>query len=210
MTDFVDYYLKKGFGSMTKKDVELWVFNYLLHNKLKDKRDFEVSKELKIPVSRVKNLRYETELIYEESDSEQFVSHLKESLKKAKCRVGASEGKVILSIPDKMLRQYLADRLEQDGRIYDSSFNSAIVSLSASDYFWILETLYLNEEQKKDIINQSKKYISESDNMPTTISEVLVSTGIGLGKNVLEKFVGDYATDRIVENISELIKQIKK
>ena len=31
--DFLNYYIQRGFGSMTKKDVELWVFNCLLKDK---------------------------------------------------------------------------------------------------------------------------------------------------------------------------------
>ena len=203
--DFLNYYLQRGFGSMTKKDVELWVFYQLLAQE--DKSDYEFSRELKITETRVKNLRYEAQLVYGENDDKKLEEQLKQLFTKAKCRDGAIEGKIILSISNKMLRQYLADILEKDNRIYDSSFNSAIVSLSASDYFWVLQELFLDKKQKEEIIKFAKKNLAEGSAIPTTISEVLVSTGVGLGKTILEKFVGDYATDKIVKTITDLINK---
>ena len=59
-----------SFGSMNKNDYEVELLHLLFENGWKNKSDFEVSVDLKIPESKVKRLRYETYLVYEVSDTD--------------------------------------------------------------------------------------------------------------------------------------------
>ena len=59
LEEMIHAYLERGFGSMTKNDFEVWIFNYLLQNELQGKSDNAISRELRIPSAKVKRLRYE-------------------------------------------------------------------------------------------------------------------------------------------------------
>lgn len=53
----INEYLSRGFGSMNKNDFEVWIFNYLLQERLKGKSNYDISIELKIPEQKVKRLK---------------------------------------------------------------------------------------------------------------------------------------------------------
>ena len=61
--EFMEQYETRGFGSMTKNDFEVLVFNLLRkHGDLKGKTNFEISLELQIPETKVRRLAYESDL----------------------------------------------------------------------------------------------------------------------------------------------------
>lgn len=204
--DIIGEYLKRGFGSMNKNDFEVFIFHWLINNKIecKGKSDFVISQTLKIPESKVTRLRYEAGLKYGETNTEHYREELKTALSKAKCEEGATEGKIMMSIPDKLLRQYLSNMLTEDGRFLDGSFNSNVVTMSAGNFIFVLENMFLDEKKRKAIIEEAKKSIDKSKQMPKTVSESLKQLGISLGKSVLEKIIGS-STDTLVDTIKDLV-----
>lgn len=206
MNSIIEAYLTRGFGSMNKNDFEVFIFHWLLNNneKCKGKSDFVISQTLKIPESKVSRLRYEAGLKYGESNTEYYREELKTALSKAKCEEGATEGKIMMSIPDKLLRQYLSNMLTEDGRFLDGSFNSNVVTMSAGNFIFVLENMFLDEKERKAIIEEAKKSIDRSKQIPKTVSESLKQLGISLGKSVLEKIIGS-STDTLVDTIKGLV-----
>ena len=204
--DIIGEYLKRGFGSMNKNDFEVFIFHWLLNNneKCKGKSDFVISQTLKIPESKVSRLRYEAGLKYGESNAEHYREELKTALSKAKCEEGVTEGKIMMSIPNKLLRQYLSNMLTEDGRFLDGSFNSNVVTMSAGNFIFVLENMFLEEKERNAIIEEAKKSIDKSKQIPKTVSESLKQLGISLGKSVLEKIIGSSA-DTLVETIKGLV-----
>jgi len=138
--DVMESYLSRGFGSMNKNDFEVFVFHWLINNKTecKGKSDFVISQCLKIPESKVARLRYEAGLKYTNPNPDMYREELKMALKKAKCQEGTAEGKITMSISDKLLRQYLSNLLMEDGRFLDGSFNSNIVTMSAGNFVFVI------------------------------------------------------------------------
>ena len=204
--DIIEAYLNRGFGSMNKNDFEVFIFHWLLANneKCKGKSDFVISQTLKIPESKVSRLRYEAGLKYGDTNTEHYREELKTALSKAKCEEGATEGKVMMSIPDKLLRQYLSNMLTEDGRFLDGSFNSNIVTMSAGNFIFVLENMFLDEKERKAIVDEAKKSIDDSKEMPKTVSESLKQLCISLVKSVLEKIVGSSA-DSFVDALKGLL-----
>lgn len=204
--EIFEAYLIRGFGSMNKNEFEVFIFHWLLNNneKCKGKSDFVISQTLKIPESKVSRLRYEAGLKYGESNTEHYREELKTALSKAKCEEGATEGKIMMSIPDKLLRQYLSNMLTEDGRFLDGSFNSNVVTMSAGNFIFVLENMFLDEKERKAIIEEAKKSIDKSKQIPKTVSESLKQLGISLGKSVLEKIIGS-STDTLVDTIKGLV-----
>ena len=208
--DVMESYVSRGFGSMNKNDFEVFVFHWLINNKTecKGKSDFVISQCLKIPESKVARLRYEAGLKYTNPNPDMYREELKMALKKAKCQEGTAEGKITMSISDKLLRQYLSNLLMEDGRFLDGSFNSNIVTMSAGNFVFVIESLFLDEKDRKALIAEAKKDIKEGKQMPKTVAESLKQLGISLSKSVLEKIIGSSA-DTLVETIKDLITSKK-
>ena len=80
-SDFVEWYLGRGSGSMNKNDFEVWIFNYLLKTKCYEMSNYEVSVWLKIPESKVKRLRYEAELRFSTANEDERKEQLAEKIR---------------------------------------------------------------------------------------------------------------------------------
>lgn len=125
MISFIKDYLSHGFGTMTKNDFEVYIFYWLInnHEDYKDKSDYEVSVNLRIPISKVKRLRYEANLKYPTLNDDTAKKSITDLLKKCKYR-DTKEGGISFVNNDKLLREYLQNYLNRQGRFFDSSFNS--------------------------------------------------------------------------------------
>ncbi len=207
IADFVnDEYLKRGFGSMNKNDFEVAIFYWLIENNSNcvGKSDFCISQYLKIPESKVKRLRYEAKLKYIEATD--YNAQLKDAFTNIKVREGANAGKVCFVIQDKVLRQYIEDVLLTDGRFYDSSFNSNIVSLSAADFVFVLDKLILTDDEKSQLIQNVKNQVASGKEFPKTFAEVAKNLGLKIAKTIGEKALGTPAVN-LFEIITDVIKE---
>lgn len=185
----VNEFLKKcidQFGSMNKNDYEVSLFHLMLINIFKNKTDNFISRELRIPESKIKRLRYESSLVYQKNHDE-LENDFYELIDK--CNFKSKDGERIqFVINDKFLRCYINDILWNAGRFADSSFNSDIVSLTASDLEYLLSQFdktasllnKIKDEAKKDGLDFQKtfmecikdcaiKFIKES--VPSNIAE---------------------------------------
>ena len=141
----IDHYLEKGFGSMNKNDFEVWIFNYLLSNKIKGKSNYDISIELRIPEQKVKRLRYEAGLKYgSPRDTEAYASAFAALLTKAQLKKDGSCVQFV--VEDLQLRKYLDSLLKKDGRFSNTSFNTEIVSIDADDLEFLMKTIWPNED----------------------------------------------------------------
>lgn len=190
--DLIKYYLDRGFGSMNKNDFEVWIFNYLLQNKYNNKSDNYISRDLRIPESKVKRLRYEANLVFPKTEDEykkSFYEILKEKVYK-----DAGNNRIQFSINDKSLRLYLLDVLQSYGSFADSSFNSEIVTITAND----LVLLISDFEKKDDIIEHVKKQIkTSSKELPQKLSEKCLNAL----KAILKDIGADETTDFIYKSL---------
>lgn len=142
-----DYILKKGFGSFNKNDFEVLIFKALLEGGLNSKSNYDISRKLKIAESKVKRLRYETDLRYNDKDEQHYtqymysllIAHLqKVSLKFDKNPENFKIQFIVESIP---LRKFLDNILKTSGSFSDSSFNNEVVTISPMDFRIILESI---------------------------------------------------------------------
>ena len=209
-----DYVHRRGFGSMNKNDFEVFIFYELLKTdeKCKDKSDFVISRYLRIPESKVKRLRYEANLVYS-SDSLNEVDSFKDDFYKIlKDRVYKTVGeeKIQFSITDKMLRLYLDDKLESFGSYADSSFNSNIVTITASDLILLISDF----ENKKDVLEIVKKSLDESEvklpkNWETTLKDGIAAVVRDLGGKIAPNVV-KFITENARRMIDTIELEIKK
>ncbi len=161
LSQIIDSYLKRGFGSMNKNDFEVWIFYFLTHNQFHDWSNYEISIELRIPESKVKRLRYEAELKY---GSPQDVGVYKDRLNKllSKAVFKKDGDRIQFVIEDIHLRKYLDSLLKKEGRFSNTSFNSEIVSVDIEDLDFLIEKLWSNEDMKQ-LLEKAKKKMKKSD-----------------------------------------------
>ena len=195
LTEIIQSYLNRGFGSMNKNDFEVWIFNEWRKLQDKDLSDYQISKELKISETKVKRLKYEADLKYSsDNNDEKLQEHFFELLKNAKYKECKNENnKIQFAVKDKLLRGYISDCLEKDGRFMDSSFNSNIVSIHISDFIFLLEQFECIN--KKEILKEAKKRIESCRDcgLPENFAGIIESMLVDLG----DKYIGELTTKSI-------------
>ena len=202
MEDFKDAesfleYCTQHFGRLNKKDYELAVFHLLLQNELKDCSDFAISRRLKITEAKVKQLRYEVNLVIEKNDSA-YREELMQLMSIASYKFADGGKKIQFCVNDKMLRLFLNDQLNQIGSFADSSFNSNIVSVTAKDLLFLLGADKHAATVKK--INQSLR--DNANDLPQDARQILV----GLAQSVVKDF-----GEKISPNVTNwIMAQIEK
>lgn len=144
LSKLIDSYIEHGFGSMNKNDFEVFIFSYLVkeHAVYKDKSNFELSILLRIPESKVKRLRYESDLKYTSKDdnNDGLKNRLNKVLSKANLKFKDKQ-QIQFVIEDVYLRSYLDDYLKKKGYFSDTSFNREIVIINLDTLSYLMENI---------------------------------------------------------------------
>lgn len=181
--DFLTTYLHRGFGSMNKNDVEVWVFNQLLNEpKTKHLSDYEFSIMLQIPQTKVKRLRYEAGLVYQTKSAEEYNNEFLILLQNAKVKPTNSEF-IQFAMEDKGLYLYVDNILKKGGRFSDRSYNNEIMQISRNDLVYLLENCLIPKEEQEEIKNKYKKVT----NQDISFMEII--------KKVVEKFADGFSEE---------------
>ncbi len=182
MKNFIREYLNRGFGSMNKNDFEVYIFSQLLKDGWNSKSNYEISIELKIPVQRVKRLRYEAELKYSNRSENDYRLLFLSCIQQAKLQ---KNGEIIkFSVEDLSLRNYLDSQLKRAGRFADSSFNSEIISLTIDDFIYLLET-FTSQADRENTIKQLNAISQKNDTLfKDAILTAIKGFTTGLGTSV--------------------------
>lgn len=158
LQEAIEAYLnKKGFGSMTKNDFEVFIFNCLLQDaRYSGYKDFDFSIALRIPESKVKRLRYEANLKYPQENKGDYFKQSVESVLKYARFVPDSYRCIEIGVEDFLLRKSIEAKLKKANIYTDYATNSEILKLTLDDYEVLLKELY-GEEQVTEAINRIKK-----------------------------------------------------
>jgi hypothetical protein len=156
--DFLDNYLKFGLGSMPRADIDALVMHLLDrygYNECQPMAPLSnqtVSERLRTPVAKVKKLRYEAALKFGGRVEEQAMGRLLSAL--AIATLEPQEEKICLVIEDTLAKNWLQGQLKLHQQIFDHSFNTEIIKVSASGLFVVLEALF----DKKELESFKKGY----------------------------------------------------
>src|SRR5690606_5162959 len=147
--EFLEHYLQLGLGSMPKADIDALVMHLLdrygLHGSapLANYGNQAVSERLKTPVNRIKKLRYEAALKFGGRIEDQAMGRLLAALSKA--TLEADGDKIGLIIEDTLAKNWLQGQLKTYQHIFDYSFNTEIVKVSAEGLFQVLHAVFDEE-----------------------------------------------------------------
>ena len=100
--------LVNNFGKINKNDLEIELMHLLLINDCSSISDYRMSKMLRVPETKIKRLRYETSLVYQDNEEE-----LKEKIIVilTNTRIKIHDTKLQIAVNDKYLRNYISDLL---------------------------------------------------------------------------------------------------
>lgn len=143
--EFLSHYLRYGVGSMPKSEIDALVMHLLDTYGLEGSplaiySNQTVSERLKTPVAKIKKLRYEAALKFGGRIEDQAQGRLLAALSRATLE---PEGeKICLIIEDHLAKHWLQGQLKIYQHIFDYSFNTEIVKVSASGLFEVLAAVF--------------------------------------------------------------------
>lgn len=165
---FLDSYFQNGFGRMSKTEIDILVFHLLASTSLTSFSNYEFSRILKISETKVKSLRYEASLRYDNHDDDSLKCKFASIIKNDNFKVFGD--KIVICIEDKLLRNFIDYRLKSIGSFSDSSFNRELMTINSDMFMELLKSLYgdkaffkLEKElNNKDMVgNDLKMYLKE-------------------------------------------------
>jgi hypothetical protein len=184
--EFVQRYCGNGFGSLSKRDIDLLVLELLeKHEGFSGLSNHAVAQKLGVSEMRLRTLRYElAQRIY--SDNERyFPERLLVYLNKAEFVVERESGKtkVAFAIEDTFVRLALAAQLKETGGFSDGSFNSEIMRVDLGRLCAVLEHIYPDDKCKKVLkaIRDGKKEL-DSDKRTELWKEFLKGAANKIGE----------------------------
>jgi uncharacterized protein YaaW (UPF0174 family) len=190
--NFLSKFLENGFGSLPKREIEIYIINLLLEDGqfINDNREIdfhEISLMLKVSETKVRNLIYEVELKYRNNHN--FLKQLIELIEKQKYEV--DKDKIKFSIQSPLLKQYFEYEIRKlPNSISDGSFSKNIVTISKETFEKLLKNLYQDEDKIQEFIHNlpedKKKVIKDKDTLFNIFVEEFVR---GAGKKGGEKSI---------------------
>lgn len=147
---FLSEYLKEGFGSLPKREVDILVMNLLLNlGELAGESNQDLSIRLRATESKVKRLRYEARLKY---PPEPDYVKLEFFYILSKSKYAMNTGKIIFAIEDDYIRHAIQGKLKAKGMFADTSFNTELIKIDPKFLVSVLGELY-SEEIAQDFQN---------------------------------------------------------
>ncbi|HCG7120905.1 TPA: hypothetical protein NJ321_004562 [Vibrio parahaemolyticus] len=138
---FLKRYLERGFGTLSKSEIDMLLMHLIMeHSDLKYKPNHEVSLDLKLSETKVKNLIHKAKLQFIENHDEYVKAEFLALLHKSKLET--SKSKVIMVIEDAFVKQGIQARLKSLGHFADNSFNAELVKISLSSFYDLLRSFY--------------------------------------------------------------------
>ena len=165
---------------MNKNDFEVFIFSRLLLTKYSGMNDYQISTNLRIPISKVKRLRYEADLKYQVQKD--YRALFIDAMKGARYD---NQNFIVFSIENISLRQYLREVLMKRGNFYDSSFNSDIVKVSEKDFLCLLEDICLKDSDKKHIESIVNK--NSDKDVPHLVVKAVAAVAKSIGGDALSE-----------------------
>ena len=157
--EFIEGFLHPSFGCLPKKEIELLVFRLLIDAQYFGESPSmqSISRELRIPLSKVKTIYYEMQLRTVKYTDESFRHDVLLKFQNARIYQVDKKIKIEVGIDDPLLRNEIEAKLKILGDFPDYSFNREIIRFDVSTYALFIEK-FMNEEQ---LIELQSKILSQ-------------------------------------------------
>lgn len=179
--EFLDKFLESGFGALSKREIEILVYNLLVcYSDLRTLSNYQKSLKLKISLSKIKNLDLERNLKYTTIDPDTFVKEVFYRLmRNANIKLHKASHWILFSIEDDFEREAIIAKLKELKHFSDTSFNKELLTMDKEAFLALVEFCYGKAEVK---INNEK------------VEKLLKADGEITARSIYKKFLEGAAT----------------
>ena len=220
-------YTRQGFGKLLKSEIDLIMFDFSLKMIFADckpsyfydeelnyfminKQDiYMLSKKLKITETKIKSFIEQIGLINSLLDNDELAlnSFITLFKKQKQDKTLLEEGKLRFYVPNKLLKNYLEAKIDENGSIPNYTFNNDILEF---DIFVLFALFDKKEEDISKWIKSQNNIINDDEikKIQKNLTKEKISlTNLGkeASKTLLSKFIGksgDMLVDRFFEFLS--------
>ena len=206
---FLDRYLKRGFGSMSKSDFELLIFDILrVIDSGVHKSNYQWSIDLHIPETKVRKLAYEADLVYHEYDANVLIKKFFTLLEQNISKFSSDGKKIQFVVEDRSLRTMLYADLKELGYFADASHNGEIVSVELRAFSSLLMKYYPQEfaEQMEEKVKKSAMTIDKTAILQQFIEGIAKGTGETIPIGIKDLILGFTQPLELINKIFSFIK----
>lgn len=163
---FLDIYLKNGFQSLSKKDIDLLIFYFMEQaNLIKEENSYEKAKYLKITPKKLANLQLESYMRWGEENREQVLKNFfhkafaKESLDRILSEQDdlLQKRKISLTIENSVEKLQLERTLKEIASNIEYTLNKEVIVVNIKTLFEILYFAEIDKEKIQDILKDIEK-----------------------------------------------------
>ena len=192
---FLELYLSMGFGSLPKREIDLFVFHYLSKSSAyRGKTNYELANLFGVTEAKIKSLRLNSSLRHEDVNPRAVLSRIVDRLIHSEQFANLSDGKIELSLEDPIEKRELENFLKVRGHHAEYTLNSEVLKISAGR---LLELILEHADKANDEFAAIiRKHISDD-----AVSERILSQAPTL-KQKLEKLRAEHLN---IETLKALI-----
>ncbi|SOE75536.1 hypothetical protein SAMN05720781_1659 [Fibrobacter sp. UWT3] len=172
---FYDKFYQKNFGSLSKSDVELYVFHFFI-KKLRAQHsngyavneinlsDFKLACQLGITPQKIRGLKLKERLVYPNSEYDWRKQFLQIS---DEAKYDPDKKRVIMNVSDNWLFANIQDFLEDKGEPIEIQLNGKILQIPVPYYVDLMVEVYSvdNKDFKTDVVRKLKSLSPEMKKM---------------------------------------------
>jgi len=169
---FVEKYLSNGFGAMTKSEMDILVFHLISESiDLRNKSNYHVANKLKITESKVKSLRLNAALKYNQANHKSVLANIVTRITEVMAKPDFESGLVSITIENPVEQRELEHAVKSVGRNIEYGLNRELLKISPIALFELVVSNLENPEQEFTTIIQAQ--IQDQEKQASIINNTL-------------------------------------
>ncbi|VYT01291.1 PTS sugar transporter subunit IIBC [Campylobacter ureolyticus] len=137
---FLENYLAPSFGAMSKSEIDILVF-HLLEDSFNQLSNYEISNLLKISETKVKNLRVNAYLRYNQNENQILKNIIERLSDSISAKVDIKNNEVKFTLENPVEKRVMIAKIKELGENIDFSFNNEILKLDLLVFFTFLKNI---------------------------------------------------------------------
>jgi len=151
--EFLKIYLANGLGSLPKSEIDLLVFHLLVSSSdYSSMSNYQLAGQFKIPESKIKSMRLNSALKYENIDSNEILKRIAERIANSDQLTELQSGKVEISLENPVEQRELENFLKKQGHFAEYTLNTEVLRISPLRLFQLIVSNVVNGEREFDRI----------------------------------------------------------
>lgn len=208
LCDIIYTYCQPSFGSMSKHDSDLLLFDSMVKVGLiaDNASIYDIMRMLKVTRSKARSLIYEHQL-RKIKDEEQQKEQLRRVMKSP--LMSSLSKNVCLEVDNPYLVDYIRNELKGLGFVTDGSFHAELVKMSAEAFAALYEKT-ISDENKREV---NRRLIELGVKPDTSIKKILPPLMVGVSKSLAAAAmgkIGEDITDACIDYLENNLDALKE